>query len=73
MTIYDTTADQIQSAIDMLERIKRMALAMEGDMREDDTLASFRDALETLCIELLPDDYPLDAIDAALTLAHMQP
>lgn len=59
---------QIQSAIDLLRHIKQMTLDIEIETRLDNPLGNVHEAFEIAMRELLPDDFPLDVLDAARAL-----
>lgn len=61
----------INTAIDLLGRIKTISLDIEVEMRENDPTGNFAEAIKIAMIEILPDDYPLDTLDAAANLLNL--
>lgn len=65
---YIPTPEMIDQAVAMLEHIKRTA----NEVSEQDSVP-FPLAVAISVTDILPDDYPLDALDAAVALIGQQP
>lgn len=57
------------AAIDMLTTLRDRALTLETEMRADDSLADFDDALGVV-LECATDDYSPDALETMLAFIH---
>lgn len=61
----------INTAINMLTVLKQTALDIEIETRETDPVGNFAESIRIVMIELMPDDYPQDVIDALANLLNL--